>query len=178
LLVAAGVLPWGADAMAQTAVFPDPFAPRLQTDPRSPPRFQRFNRAAATQPGLPADFTAPAWGAGTTGFDSTNSRRKNKSKTKPGIAANPPRLRPGMPVPAPVSPYDKSTIGSAGAADAQAAGAPPVELGPIRRAPKRRKAHTEPDDPYAPLGVHDGAFTLFPARTQSRIARELHRLQS
>ncbi len=31
------------------------------------------------------------------------------------------------------------------------------------RPPKKRKAHTEPDDPYAPLGVHAGAFTLFPA---------------
>ena len=39
---------------------------------------------------------------------------------------------------------------------------PPVELGPIRQ-PKKRKAHTEPDDPYAPLGVEAGAFTLYPA---------------
>ena len=44
-----------------------------------------------------------------------------------------------------------------------APGAPPVELGPIRKLPTKRKAHSEPDDPYAPLGVQTGAFTLFPA---------------
>ena len=44
-----------------------------------------------------------------------------------------------------------------------APGAPPVELGPIRKLPPKRKAHSEPDDPYAPLGVHAGGFTLFPA---------------
>ena len=49
------------------------------------------------------------------------------------------------------------------AAFAGAHGAPPVELGPIRKLPPKRKAHSEPDDPYAPLGVHAGAFTLFPA---------------
>jgi hypothetical protein len=38
-----------------------------------------------------------------------------------------------------------------------------VELGPIRSKPTKRKAHTEPEDPYAALGVHAGAFTLFPA---------------
>jgi hypothetical protein len=39
---------------------------------------------------------------------------------------------------------------------------PPVELGPIRK-PKKRKAHAELDDPYAPLGLEAGGFTLFPA---------------
>ena len=42
-------------------------------------------------------------------------------------------------------------------------GGPPVALGPIRRLPKKLKAHEEIDDPYAPLGVRAGAFTLFPA---------------
>jgi hypothetical protein len=37
-------------------------------------------------------------------------------------------------------------------------------LGPIRRPLKKRKAHPdEPIDPYAPLGVEVGAFTLYPA---------------
>ena len=61
-----------------------------------------------------------------------------------------------------MSPYQKPAS-AAGAAYAQAPGTPPVELGPIRQPPKKRKAHTEPDDPYAPLGVRAGAFTLFPA---------------
>ncbi len=68
-----------------------------------------------------------------------------------------------MPAPTPVSRYQKPAAASAGGAYAQAPGTPPVELGPIRQPPKKRKAHTEPDDPYAPLGMHAGAFTLFPA---------------
>ena len=47
---------------------------------------------------------------------------------------------------------------------AAAPGTPPVEeIGPIRRPPKKRKAHSEPEDPYAPLGIRAGAFDLFPA---------------
>ena len=51
---------------------------------------------------------------------------------------------------------------AANGAYAQAPGTPPVEFGPIRQ-PKKHKTHAEPDDPYAPLGVHAGAFMLFPA---------------
>ena len=47
----------------------------------------------------------------------------------------------------------------ANGAYAQAPGTPPVELGPVRQPPPKRKAHAEPDDPYAPLGIHAGAFT-------------------
>jgi hypothetical protein len=68
-----------------------------------------------------------------------------------------------LPAPTPVSRYQKPATDSAGGAYAQAPGAPPIELGPIRKLPPKRKAHSEPEDPYAPLGVHAGAFTLFPA---------------
>ncbi len=165
---------WGADAMAQTAPppYPDPLAPKLQTDPRNPPRFQKFTRPSLVQLGPPTKFTAPASGAGITGFDSTNSRKKAKgsAKAKPPANAqaneqtNSRAIAPGLAEPITVSPYQKPVAGSAGAAFAAATpGEPPVELGPIRRAPKKQKAHSEPDDPYAPLGVRAGAFTLFPA---------------
>ena len=166
-----------ASAQTQPPPYPDPLAPRLQTDPRNPPRFQRFSRPAQAQLGPPTNFVPPASGAGTTGFDSSNSRKKvrgkAKAKTTPNLtpnAANAPNamspadaqaIAPGLPAPATVSPYQKPL--AAGAAYAQAPGTPPVELGPIRQPPKKRKAHTEPDDPYAPLGVRAGAFTLFPA---------------
>ena len=166
-----------ASAQTQPPPYPDPLAPRLQTDPRNPPRFQRFSRPAQAQLGPPTNFVPPASGAGTTGFDSSNSRKKvrgkAKAKTTPNLtpnAANAPNAKspadaqviaPGLPAPATVSPYQKPL--AAGAAYAQAPGTPPVELGPIRQPPKKRKAHTEPDDPYAPLGVRAGAFTLFPA---------------
>jgi hypothetical protein len=154
------VLLWGVDAMAQTAApaFPDPLAPKLQTDPKKPPRFQKFDRPAQVQLGPPANFTPPASAAGDTGFDSTNSR-KTKAKPKPKSRS---AATPASAPPASVSPYQKPAKSGTGAY-AAAPGTPPVELGPIRQRPKKRKAHTEPEDPYAPLGVHAGAFTLFPA---------------
>jgi len=163
LLVAACVVLGSVDAMAQTAtsVFPDPLAPKLATDPRNPPRFQKFNRPGLVQLGPPAAFAPPASGAGNTGFDSTNSR-KVKGKAKPKSQANAQAVAPGLAAPASVSPYQKPANTGNGAY-AAAPGAPPVELGPIRRPPKKRKAYSEPDDPYAPLGMHAGAFTLYPA---------------
>jgi hypothetical protein len=161
--MAAGVALWGADALAQTAAYPDPLTPRLQTDLRNPPRFQRFNRPALAQLWPLASFSAAAAGAGDTGFDSTNSRKKAKGKAKAKSPANAQAIAPGLPASAPVSRYQKPAADSSGGAYAQAPGTPPVELGPIRRPPKKHKAHSEPDDPYAPLGVHAGAFTLLPA---------------
>ena len=78
LLVAACVTLGGGDAVAQMAA-PDPLTPKLATDPRHPPRFQKFTQPALAPLGPPADFTPPASAAGDTGFDSTNSR---KAKTK------------------------------------------------------------------------------------------------
>ena len=163
LLMAACVALWSADAVAQTAAFPDPLAPNLQTDPRQPPRFQKFMRPGLVQLGTPATFTPPASGAGDTGFDSTNSRKKAKGKAKAKSPVSAQAITPGLPTPTPVSRYQKPATDSAGGAFAQAPGAPPVELGPIRKLPPKRKAHSEPGDPYAPLGVQTGAFTLFPA---------------
>jgi hypothetical protein len=161
LLAAACVALWAVDASAQTAapVFPDPLAPKLQTDPRNPPRFQTFNQPALVQLGPPATFTPPASAAGDTGFDSTNSR-KAKAKAKPKSRT---AIAPGSPQPASISPYQKPAPNAGSGAYAAAPGSPPVELGPIRKPLKKLKAHAEPDDPYAPLGVHAGAFTLFPA---------------
>ena len=163
LLMAACVALWSADAVAQTAAFPDPLAPNLQTDPRQPPRFQKFTRPGLVQLGPPATFTPPASGAGDTGFDSTNSRKKAKGKAKAKSPVSAQAITPGLPTPTPVSRYQKPATDSAGGAYAQAPGAPPIELGPIRKLPPKRKAHSEPEDPYAPLGVQTGAFTLFPA---------------
>ena len=135
---------------------PDPLTPKLSSDPRNPPRFQAFTRPTLAQLGAPVPFTPPASGAGDTGFDSTNARKdKSKRKAKPRAAT-----APGPAAPLPVSPYQKpATAGSSGAF-AAAPGSPPVELGPIQRPPKKRKAHSEPDDPYAPLGVRAGSFLL------------------
>jgi hypothetical protein len=151
----------GASAWAQ--VIPpssDPLAPKQQTDPRNPPRFQKFNRAPYAQAPGTAVF-APASGAGRTGFDSTNARKKALPRTARGAAAAKAQaVAPGLPPPATVSLYQRP---AATGVYAQAPGTPPVpELGPIRKPPPKRK-RVEPDDPYAQLGLHAGSFTLYPA---------------
>jgi hypothetical protein len=169
LLAAACVALAGVNASAQTASPPssDPLTPKLTNDPRNPPRFQRV--APQAQLGPPPEFTAPPSAAGDTGFDSTNSRKakaktrsKTQAKTKPKSPTTAETLA-GTPPPATVSPYQKPAADNAKGAYAAAPGSPPVEIGPIRKSPKKRKAHTEPDDPYLPLGLHAGSFTLFPA---------------
>ncbi|MCX7296777.1 MAG: outer membrane beta-barrel protein [Hyphomicrobiales bacterium] len=145
--------------------FPDPLAPKLQTDPRRPPRFQQFGQSAQAQLGLPTNFTPPPSAAGDTGFDSTN---KNKAKAKAAGKAKPkPKAGSGTSAPTPdgtpalaISPYQKPFQASGTGVYAPA---PPFESGPIRKPVPKRKAHSEPDDPYAPLGVHAGSFLLYPA---------------
>ncbi len=183
--MAACVTLWRVDALAQTVPPPssDPLAPTLQTDRRRPQRFQKFTRPELAQLGPPINFVAPASGAGVTGFDSTNARRKIKRKAsqsgrspaeatgdanaltpdanQPPPAANAQAIAPGVAAPLTVSRYQTPPPDTG--AFAGAPGAPPVELGPIRKLPPKRKAHTEPEDPYAPLGVRAGAFNLFPA---------------
>lgn len=161
LLLAACVAMWSADATAQT--YTDPLTPKLQTDPRNPPRFRQFSQPSLVQLGPPTNFLTPASGAGVTGFDSTNSRKKVRTRTKANSSSNAQAISPGLAEPLMVSPFQKPPADTAGGAYAAAPGTPPVELGPIRQGLKKHKAHTEPEDPYAPLGVHAAAFTLLPA---------------
>lgn len=163
MLVAACMALRCVEGLAQIASpsYTDPLTAKLQTGPRNPPHFQKLDRAALAQLAAPATFTPPAAGAGTTGFDSTNNR-KTKGNARIKASANAQAIAPGVAAAATVSPYDKSADVT-GSIAAGAPGAPPVALGPIRTFPKMRKAHTEPDDPYAPLGVRAGAFDLYPA---------------
>ena len=85
----------GVEANAQIAPpNPDPLAPKLSTDPRNPPTFQKFTRPELTPLGPPAIFTSPPSAAGDTGFDATNSKKakakaqaKTKSKSPAGAPA-------------------------------------------------------------------------------------------
>ena len=167
LLIAAACL--ASPARAQTAFqFPDPLAPKLQTDPSKPPTFQKPTKPSKTQFGPPTNF-APASGAGKTGFDSTNARKKTAGKRKPaGTAASTDSktIAPGLPAPltiSPSSPAQKPANNAFAQAPAAPPGTPPVEIGPIRKMPPKRKAHSEPPDEYAQLGIRAGAFDLYPA---------------
>jgi hypothetical protein len=153
-------------AMAQTAApdNPDPLAPQLQTDPSKPPRFQKFTKPEQAQLGPPPTFTEPPSAAGDTGFDATNSRKKKAKANakKKSTLSNSVEDIPSSDAAAPaVSPY-QTPFPLAGVY-ASAPGAPPVDIGPIRKPLAKKKAHSQPDDPYAQTGVQAGAFTLFPA---------------
>ena len=163
MLAAACVALPCADVHAQLVnpSYTDPLAAKLQTSPRNPPRFQKLDREALAQLAAPTTFTPPASGAGTSGFDSTNNR-KTKAKTKIKASADAQAIAPGAAAVATGSAYDKPTDVT-GSIAAGTPGAPPVQIGPIRTFPKKRMAHSEPDDPYAPLGIRAGAFDLFPA---------------
>lgn len=149
-------------ALAQIAFPDDPLTPKLQSDPRKPPRFQQTGRSA--QLTAPPTFTPPPSAAGDTGFDSSNAKKakakaapKTRPKSKAGGDASADAAIPA------VSPYQRPFQASGNRAYASAPGAPPAELGPIRKPLPKRRAHSEPDDPYAPLGVHAGSFLLYPA---------------
>jgi len=141
---------------------PDPLAPKLQSDPRNPPRFQQFTQPQSAPLAPLPSFTPPPSAAGDTGFDSTNARKTKAKKAKAKLATSTDAQATAaqLPAPLPISPYQKPAM----AAYASAPGEPAVpDIGPIRKKPTKRKAHTEPDDPYAPLGIHAGGFTLLPA---------------
>jgi hypothetical protein len=165
LLIAAACL--ASPARAQTAFqFPDPLAPKLQTDPSKPPTFQKPTKPSKTQFGPPTNF-APASGAGKTGFDSTNARKKAVPR-KPGAAAAAEKqaIAPGTAQPLTISPTSapqKPANNAFAQAPAAPPGSPPVEIGPIRKPPPKRKAHSELPDEYAQLGIRAGAFDLYPA---------------
>ena len=166
--VCALALGYGAALAQMTAPdFPDPLAPKLQTDPRKPPRFQQFGQAAQPQLGPPTNFTPQPSAAGDTGFDSTNKNKaKNAAKAKAAGKARPkpPAGDATAPVAPAISPYQKPFQAPGnGAYTSAPPGAPPAEIGPIRKPVSKRKAHSEPDDPYAPLGLHAGSFLLYPA---------------
>ncbi len=105
----------------------------------------------------------PAQGAGKTGFDSTNARRKiqaavDRKKERQALPqalttrATPAQRLPATPVQPPALPAEPSTIGSVG---------PPY--GPPYAPPARVK-HKPPElDPYEPLGIRAGSFILRPA---------------
>ena len=167
LLVVAACLAGGGPARAQVAmVDPDPFAPTLQTDASRPPRFRKpaqQTRQAQQDRFAPSVF-APGSGAGSTGFDATNSP-KTKRKRKRTTSNSDATIAPGLPQTDPAATAQQAASGNAAYAQAPAAprGQPPVEIGPIRKLPPKRRAHVEPEDPYAQLGIRAGAFDIYPA---------------
>ena len=132
-----------AAATAQTS---DIFSPEGNWDPNNPPRLQK-SRVYGNPPGF---------GAGNTGFVSTNPRGKTPARTPYDIPAPPlaaveiSRAAP-IPVQAPQPPsYNSPPLPLS---------ADPAATGTL---PPKRKPEPE-TDPYEPLGLRAGSFILRPA---------------
>ena len=173
----------GTSALAQSVLpAPDPFAPQLESDPRKPPTFHKLQPAPPLRANPTTRFAPIPPGAGLTGFDATNARKKLKAKRNAKAPVNrafpltradraaPAQIEPVSRYQIPVPPLSSDATNAAISPNSTLAiapgspGAPPVEIGPIRKPPKKRNAHPDiPDDPYAPLGIRAGAFDFFPA---------------
>jgi hypothetical protein len=163
-LLAASLL--GASAtMAQTVGDNALLSPTLQGDPNHPSRFRKVQgRAMAeTGPGQIRDFGyRPGFGAGSTGYDSSNDpRRKAPPRRSAKSAATPATTSPAtssaasIPQNGVLPPSRRSPR----------KGAPLVTSGteplPVFAAP-RRKAPPE-QDPFQPTGIRTGSMILRPA---------------
>jgi hypothetical protein len=152
------------------------FQPRKASKPqdlRAPGRFRRATKPGRQGGDAPTTFgqpqvygNPPAFGAGATGFDSTNVKlRKARAAVhqKAGVTLPvrpPPGVVPDL-VPATVATRPSAQDTRRGAS---AAGVPvPVQtLVPAIQTPTRRKTVIE-QDPFAPTGIRAGAFTFYPA---------------
>jgi hypothetical protein len=180
LLAAVGALAAPAQALAQVQRFAqaepmqsyDPLAPAATDNSaqKKPRPYQAFDRspasATADQP-KPFEPPAPASGAGNSGFDSSNARKRARG-TKPKTAAardasSGRDIAPGDPAPPPPSPYQRAAPAAKSAyAAAGQPGQPPVELGSTPPTRKKKKKREEAD-PYDPLGIRSGGLLYYPA---------------
>ena len=167
-------------AAAQTAAttFQSVLTPSPTVDTGNPPRFEKFKWSdAMAQAAPPRRFTPVDDSAtGSTGFDSDYARRRQaraaakkttRNRTQ-ALAQN--NLTQSAVPPAQPSPYQAPPPPLAPPGDpanaayaARPPGSPPPLIAPTDKPPKTRKAHTDIEDPYKPLGVRAGSFLLFPA---------------
>src|SRR5262249_40993935 len=142
---------------------PSLFRP-FEDDPRNRGRFRRVD--PSRQSSGPARFQIPTYGnppasgAGVSGFDSTNAlRRKTRTATKPKPGARP-ALAQAVPTgerAVPIRPsFDPTRRGAATLL------VPTETLVPVIVTPTGRRPAIDLD-PFAPIGLRAGAFTLFPA---------------
>jgi hypothetical protein len=181
LLAVVGTLSATTQVPAQTQRFAqtepaqsyDPLAPipsdsSAQKKPRSYQAFDRSPASATADQPKPFEPPAPAAGAGNSGFDSSNARKRARA-TKPRTAkartaANERDIAPGDPAPVPSSPYQRATPtnGKSAYASAGQPGQPPVELGNTPP-PRKKKKKRDETDPYDPLGMRSGGLLYYPA---------------
>lgn len=170
--------------------------PVLDGDPQNPPRFRSARTALDTAPArfgqLPNFSYQPALGAGTTGFDSTNAKKrrakpgqaKSVQPVAPGGAADPASQAASMPnaitapsgssAPRRLSPKQLQPAGAplpGRIYNPTRPGAPPARLDAaivtIASTPPSLRPPPE-EKPFDPLGVQLGAFIFRPAMEYTR----------
>jgi hypothetical protein len=173
VLFMAALLPACAQAPEQPtgwrAIDPATVFRPLEGDPRNPGRFRRATTVRQSDgPSrfgeIPVYGNPPASGAGSTGFDSTNAQRRKARaavRRKPGVSL------PAPPQPGVVLPPAPASVPTRPSAETQRRGAaaipvPVATLVPAIVTPSRRAIVIE-QDPFAPVGLRAGVFTLFPA---------------
>jgi hypothetical protein len=137
------------------------FMPYPDGDPRSPQRFRK-----------PKFGNPPGFGAGTTGFDSTNVRANRKIRSAP---LPPPQLPPLAPKDQTVAPIYREPLVVARPVALPPAPPPPVNqnrlpppapplyLNSVQQRPVLVRRGPIDEDPFGPLGIRTGAFTWKPA---------------
>src|SRR5262245_12134481 len=196
---ASGLL--GGEARGQAASPLDTalMRPALDGDPLDPPRFRSPRKGGESAPTrfgqLPNFGFQPALGAGTTGFDSTNARKRRSKAGQPGrpaAAADPSVPAPAggstaassdtttkpdpaaTPVAAPFLPKQLQPAGAPLAAriyNQMRPGAPLLApdavIATLATIPPSRRQPPE-DRPFDPIGIQVGAFNFRPAFEYSR----------
>lgn len=178
-VAAACVVTWvglAAPALAQTAMpSADPLAPASRDALKVTPAFKPAGKAPLGP--STRGFTPVPSGAGRTGFDSTNARKKNAasrastkstatSKAKPAATPATDALASESAATAPrataePSPYQKPIPPLA--EQAMAARVPVTPVGAQPAPLTKRKKLAAEGDPYEPLGLRLGTFDVFPA---------------
>jgi hypothetical protein len=161
-------------AQAQTTLNdPRLLRPALDGDPNNPPRFRAGARATQNT-GEGTLFEArPAFGAGSTGFDSSNmSRRKKAQKAKAAAKAKTQgqaaAQAPAAPMTQPLAARAAAQVPAAAQNEQQrgtlAADAAPVATGSTATpAVLARRRRAVDDKPFDPVGIAAGSFRIYPA---------------
>ncbi len=163
LRIGALIVAFAAASAAQAQSLNDPrmMRPALDGDPLNPPRF-RATGSAAQNSGAGALFEArPAFGAGSTGFDSSNMSRRKKAQKAKAAAKAKTQAQPAAQAPAAqaaATPQNEQRRGTSlsDAAPVTTASTMAPSIPPRRRRPVD-------DKPFDPVGITAGSFLLYPA---------------
>lgn len=121
------------------------FMPYPDGDPKSPQRFRK-----------PKFGNPPGFGAGTTGFDSTNVRANRKIRNAPPA---PPPLPPLAPKDQTVAPIYREPVVARPATVLP----PPVYQNSVQQRPPLVRRGPIDEDPFGPLGIRSGGMIWKPA---------------